>query len=368
MTNPEFIPGLELNRRFYLEVVRPILDTHFPNLPHTAAYIGTGSDVLGFDTPMSMDHDWRPAVAIFLREEDLHYTESIHSVMSYNLPHLFYGYPTHSVPAPDEPEGTSVMQKTTEYPIEHSVWALTLRRFFWHHLRWDIDQPLTPADWLTIPSQQLRGTTGGAVYHDGVGELTRIREQLAWYPHDVWLYLLAAGWQRIESSEHLIGRAGDVGDELGSSIIGARLVRDLMSLCFLMEKQYAPYPKWFGSAFKQLWCATELTPQLLRVQRAETWQQREAALSEAYSFVARMHNALGITDKLPETVSNFRNTRPFQVIHGDVFANAIVAQIQDEAVKRIAQLPLIGSIDQFSDNSDMHSEILWREKLLTLYQ
>ncbi|MGI2907120.1 DUF4037 domain-containing protein [Tolypothrix sp. VBCCA 56010] len=28
-----------------------------------------------------------------------------------------------------------------------------------------------------------------------------------------------------------------------ADIIGARLVRDLMSLCFLMEKQYAPYTK-----------------------------------------------------------------------------------------------------------------------------
>lgn len=368
MTNAEFIPGLELNRRFYFEAVRPILDTHKPNLPHAAAYIGTGSDVLGFDTPMSMDHDWRPAVLIFLRDEDLHYAENIDEVMSYNLPHLFYGYPTNFVQAPDEPEGTTVMQQTKEYPISHSVWVLTLRKFFWDHLLWDIEQPLKSADWLTIPSQVLRGIIKGAVYHDGVGELTRIREQLMWYPHDVWLYLLAALWWRIENEEHLMGRAGDVGDELGSSIIGGRLVRDLMNLCFLMEKQYAPYPKWFGSAFKQLKCAAELTPLLWRVQRAETWQLREAALSEAYSFVARSHNKLGITQKLPETVSNFRTSRPFQVIHGDVFANAIVAQIKDETVLRLTERPIIGSIDQWSDNSDMRSHIMWREKLLTLYQ
>lgn len=64
-----------------------------------------------------------------------------------------------------------------------------------------------------------------------------------------------------------------------------------------------------------------------------------------------MHNALSITDKLPETVSNFRPTRPFQVIHGDVFANAIAAQIKNEAVKRIIERPIIGSIDQFCDSS-----------------
>ncbi|WP_063748440.1 DUF4037 domain-containing protein [Fischerella sp. PCC 9605] len=368
MSQPEFISGLELNRRFYFEAVRPILNTHFPNLPHTAAYIGTGSDVLGFDTPMSTDHDWRPAVTIFLRSQDLHYAENIHEVMSYNLPHLFYGYPTNSVQAPDESQGTYVMQETTEYPINHSVWALTLRDFFWEYLCWDIEVLLTIGDWLTIGSQELRSVTGGAVYHDAIGELTHIRKQLSWYPHDLWLYLLAAVWWRIENEEHLMGRAGYVDDELGSSIIGARLVRDLMSLCFLMEKQYAPYPKWFGSAFKQLKCAAQLTPILWQVQRAQTWQQRENALKGAYSFVARMHNTLGITQKLPETVSNFRKTRPFQVIHGDVFANAIVSQIKDEAVKRLTERPIIGSIDLFSDNSNLRSQIIWRSKLLTLYQ
>jgi hypothetical protein len=28
--------------------------------------------------------------------------------------------------------------------------------------------------------------------HDGPGDLTRAREALAYYPHDLWLYLLAA--------------------------------------------------------------------------------------------------------------------------------------------------------------------------------
>jgi len=48
---PTFIPGLELARRFYWEGVRPVLDTEFRGLRHSAALIGTGSEVLGFDTP-----------------------------------------------------------------------------------------------------------------------------------------------------------------------------------------------------------------------------------------------------------------------------------------------------------------------------
>jgi hypothetical protein len=200
-----------------------------------------------------------------------------------------------------------------------------------------------------------------------VGELTALREQLAWYPHDVWLYLLAVGWQRIGQEEHLMPRAGYAGDELGAALMGSRLARDVMSLCFLMEKQYAPYPKWFGTAFKQLDCAQALSPALWRAQRARTWQEREAALCKAFEFLARAHNALGITEELPETVSSFHD-RPFKVIHGETFAQAICAQITDPEVERIASRRLIGSLDQWSDSTDLRSDASWRSILRGLYE
>ena len=65
MTN--FISGLELSGLFYFEAVKPILNTHFPSLHHGAARIGPGSEVLGFDTEMSMDHDWGTAPHDFSR-------------------------------------------------------------------------------------------------------------------------------------------------------------------------------------------------------------------------------------------------------------------------------------------------------------
>jgi hypothetical protein len=367
MALPAFVPGLELSRRFYWDAVRPILDDRFPGLPHAAAQLGTGSDVLGFDTPMSMDHDWGPAVLLFLRTEDWHMAEAVREVMRHYLPHEILGYPTNYGPAPGEDEGTMVMLATSEGPISHHVWPVTVGGFFERHLRWDVEQELTFADWLTFSSQCLRGMTSGAVYHDDVGELTEIRRRLAWYPHDVWLYLLAAGWLRISNEEHLMPRAGSLGDELGSSIIGARLVRDVMHLCFLMEKQYAPYAKWLGTAFQQLGCATELAPILWQVQRAPSWKQREEALSLCYGCLARMHNDLGVTEPLPVAVSSFHD-RPFQVIHGEQFSSALVARIQDSQVAALTRRPLIGGVDQVSDNTALVSHVSWREQLLALYQ
>src|SRR5687767_12224245 len=88
-----FIPGLELSRRFYVETVRPLLEAHFPGLPHAAARIGPGSEVLGFDTEMSTDHDWGPSVLIVLREGDAGLAAGVHELMGSQLPSSFAGYP-----------------------------------------------------------------------------------------------------------------------------------------------------------------------------------------------------------------------------------------------------------------------------------
>ncbi len=363
---PLFIRGLELNHRFYGEVVRPILDAEFPSVPHAAALVGPGSDVLGFDDEMSTDHEWGPSLRMFLRDEDAHLSDEIREALRHQLPHTFQGYPVGTIPSASEP-GIRLMHATAEGPVDHRVSVMTVRAFALRNLGYDINQPLTAIDWLTFPSQRLRGLTAGAVYHDGVGELTELRERLAWYPHDVWLYLLAAGWRRIAQEEHLMPRAGFVGDELGSAIIGSRLVRDIMNLLFLMERQYAPYAKWFGTAFKRLKYAADLTPILLRAQMAPTWQAREAALGEAYEYLAFAHNTLGITEVLSTKVCNFYD-RPFKVIQGNRFFQAIAERITDPEIRRIAFEHPIGNIDQWCDNTDLVSNVEYRPVLKELYR
>ena len=136
---------------------------------------------------------------------------------------------------------------------------------------------------------------------------------------------------------------------MGSRLIAARLVRDLMRLCFLMERRYAPYIKWFGSAFAQLDCASDLVPIFTRLLEANSWEERQTHLTVAYEFVAEMHNALGITDPLTTKVSQFHN-RPFFVIHADRFVDAIRALIKSEEVRALPEH--LGSKDQFIDSTD----------------
>jgi hypothetical protein len=361
---PTFIPGLELARRFYWEAVRPVLDTEFPGLRHSAALIGTGSEVLGFDTPMSADHHWGPRAMLFLTEDDYErQREAVAETFRWRLPYRFLGYPTNFTAADDH--GVKLMEAIETGPVNHRVECFTLPGFFRGRLDFDLRAEIEPADWLTFGEQRLRSIVAGDVFHDDLG-LADVRVRFTYYPRDVWLYMLASGWQRIGQEEHLMWRAGYVGDEIGSTIIAGRLVRDVMRLCFLMERQYAPYPKWFGMAFMRLAAGPELAPILRRALRAETYQERGEALAAAYEYLAAKHNALGITEPLAATRSQFW-TRPFQVIWGDRFADAIVARITDPAVRRIAERGQIGSLDQFSDSTNLVSPPEWRQAVRGLY-
>jgi hypothetical protein len=139
-----FISGLELSRRFYQESVRPTLDAAFPGLPHGAALLGRGSEVLGFDDEMSTDHNWEPRVLLFLREDDhARHGDAIGETLRKGLPPRFLDHPT-----------------------DHAI--LTLRGYFLEHLDFDIDGEIEARDWLTFPEQRLRMITAGAVYHDAI--------------------------------------------------------------------------------------------------------------------------------------------------------------------------------------------------------
>jgi hypothetical protein len=142
------------------------------------------------------------------------------------------------------------------------------------------------------------------------------------------------------------------------------MVYEIVKLAFLMEKRYAPYAKWLGTAFATLKLSAKLTPVLQAVLAAKTWKERERQLARAYSIVARRHNALRITEPLPTNVTRYYN-RPYFVIHGDAFARAIRDAITDRNVKRLATDA--GSIDQFIDSHDLLQQLSLLRRLRMVY-
>ena len=274
------IKGLDLSELFYREAVGPLLASRRPDLTYSAALIGPGSDILGFDDAQSRDHDWGPRLMLFLTEADYAtQQDAIDRMLRQELPAEIRGYPTSFGRHED---GTAVMTAndgdSTPPGVapQHGVRFLTLQRFFQSVLKFDPVGDIRAVDWLSVPEHHLLTLTSGRVFHDGLsqgaapGGLESIRAKLRYYPRDVWLYRLAAQWRRIAQEEAFMGRCGQVGDDLGSRLVAARLVHDLMRLCFLIERRYTPYLKWLGTAFAQLECAAQLTPVLARILAARS--------------------------------------------------------------------------------------------------
>ncbi|MCX5757616.1 MAG: DUF4037 domain-containing protein, partial [Candidatus Hydrogenedentes bacterium] len=255
------------------------------------------------------------------------------------------------------------LQPVEHGPVCHGVTIESVNGYFEGYVGVDPLAGLDEIDWLLIPQQRLRTVASGRVFHDGLDTLERARNALQWYPKDLWLYLLACQWQRINQEEPFMARCGDVGDELGSRIVAARLVDEIMRLCFLTERQYAPYYKWFGKAFSRLACAEYLTPVFHAVFDSQDWKERERHLSAAYLHVMGMHNDLGVTDFLEPEISPFYS-RPYRVPHSGRFVNALCARIESDTIKR---LPLIGAVAQFADSTDVLDRIHRCKKFRALY-
>jgi len=248
-------------------------------------------------------------------------------------------------------------------PVNHRVECFTLPGFFRARLDFDLHTEIEPADWLTFGEQRLRSIVAGDC------STTISAWQMSGYASRTTARCLAlhAG---IGLAAHRPGGAPDVAgrlcrDEIGSTIIAGRLVRDVMRLCFLMERQYAPYPKWFGTAFMRLAAGPELAQFSVGIAGRNVSRTRRSPgcgvrISRGQAQRAghhgdAQHNALAVLDAaIPSYL-------------GDRFADAIVARIADPAVRRIAERGQIGSLDQFSDSTDLLSPPEWRQAVRGLY-
>jgi hypothetical protein len=346
VTTPAFVPGLELARRFYTEAVGPLLALAAPGIPHSAARIGPGSEVLGYDTPRSADHEWGPRLQLFLHPQDAsRQAARIGHALAERLPKTFHGFPTHFAPT-GETRDIRVM-RATDGPVHHRVEITHVSAWFTATLGFDPTTGITPADWLRTPTQRLAEVTAGTVFHDGLHTLTPVRAALRWYPHDLWRYVLACHWQRIAHEEAFVGRCGEVGDELGATVVAARLARQLMRLCLLMDRRYPPYGKWLGTAFARTSAGDRLTPLLTAALTATDRHAREHRLATAYETVAALHNQLGLTDPIDPTTRPY-HSRPFRVLRADRFAQALLSGVTDPAIR---ELPLPGPPDTEPENT-----------------
>ena len=361
--HPGFIPGHALSAALYEQCVRPVLARRFPDLSHAAGLIGPGSDVLGYDTARSTDHDWGPRLQIVVSEPArAELTGPLLAAIEDELPDTLLGVPIDLPGASDLPGGELTHHNSPGTARHHGITITSLDRLT-ADLLGTTDPPTRwrPARWLATPQQNLLEFTAGPVHHDESGELTATRAALAHYPHAVWLYLMSGRWQRIGQVEPFVGRAGEVEDELGSRVLAAGIVRDVMRLALLQRRRYAPYPKWLGTAFARSETDRSLTDPLAAALAAAAWSDRQQALVTALVELGRRHDALEVTPALNAGPGPFFG-RPFPVIWGEKFARALHEAI---GPGEVAGLPFgIGGIDEITDSTDALGSRRLRDRLV----
>lgn len=324
--------GLELARRYYGEVVAPLLIERWPGLPHAGARLGSGSDVLGLDDDVSRDHDWGLRLTVLVDPDDV---RPVDDYLEQALPDNFEGWPTR-------------FPTTWDPTRHHRVEVATPGHFAQSRLGLDAEQPLSPVDWLSLTGQSVLEVTADAVFVDHRGGITAIRRRLRWYPDDVWRLVIAADWARMAQELPLVGRTAVRGDDVGSRVVAGRIAQTAMHLGFLLERRWPPYPKWLGTVFSGLPRAGVAAPALQRALSAPGWLERQDSLCHALAQLHDLQRWVGLPTG-PDPVEPFFD-RPFRGIRASV-ADTLHASITDPQIRR---LPAgIGSIEQWVDSVDV---------------
>ena len=230
--------GLELARKYYLEVGREMLCSNFPELfPRLAiGLIGSGSECYGYDDELSCDHDFEPGFCIFI-PDDLDSKTVFALERAYSaLPQEFCGYKRSRVGA----VGGN----------RHGV--IKTSRFF-EDKTGTPDGVMSLVDWLTVPEYALFEATNGEVFEDNLGELSKIRERLSYYPEDVRLKKLAGNLLIMaQSGQYNFNRLLTRGETAAAQLAVFEFVKSAMSVIFLLNKKYMPYYKWSFRALREM--------------------------------------------------------------------------------------------------------------------
>ena len=359
---PEFIPGRELSARFFEEIAVPILRRQFPALPFSAGLLGYGSDVLGYDDPVSTDHMWGPRFYLFLREEDMSKAPLIMRAFSEGFPTWYLGYCVHF--SEPDPEDNGVRHPEPEHtgPVSPLVFIHTPEGYLRGYLGTGSLEGLEPADWLSFSEHRLLALRRARFFRDDLGFAAKL-QALHFYPEPVRLYLLASHWSLIAEEQAFVRRCADVGDEAGSVLACARIAERLMRLMFLYCGEYAPYSKWFGTAFSRLPVEPDIREAILGALSAREIGEREERLVQAQYLVAGVHNASGLTPPVEVRVQNYFS-RHIRVIFADRIARAIAAQLEGTPLSRLPLIGTLSAVANFTAISDSPQE---RGRVRALY-
>ncbi len=358
----EFIKGLELCEKFFNECAKPVIDKYFPDLQYSAGLIGYGSDVLGYDDKVSRDHMWGPRFYLFLSGKDIDKKDEIFNKFAENLPYTYKGYSVNFTEPDPNDNGVQHPKLLNKGKVNPLIFIQTFDKFLIDEIGTSDLDNIAPLDWLAFSEHRLLSFVSGKLFADKLN-IKNQTDKIKFYPDTVKLYLIASQWNIIASEQAFVKRCGKVGDEIGSQIICARIAERLMRLCFLYQDTYAPYSKWFGTAFSKLDIDEKLKAKINAALKANDLTERENNLVEAQALVAELHNASGLTDKVDYDIESYFG-RDIKVIFADKFVDAAIEKLKGTGFENI---PLIGTMSQFGGLSDFADEKVYYEQIKRIY-
>ncbi len=279
---------IDISRKFFEQVVRPLLEKEFPQIaPDVACGVfGYGSECLGMDDDISRDHHWGLRVDMLMPDE-IFRTRSpeILQRIGERLPESFEGV----VLRRGHVEGAGIAPESLEAFLSRTI-GLT-------------DAPKTLKEWLDMPEEDIVHVTNGEVWYNPSGRFTRIRETLAYYPDPVWLRRISH-WCRYFSGMgvYAMHRALMRNNIPYATTAFGRAVKWAMELAFLLNRRYFPYDKWLYPFFKNLPDLTDrMDPLVCEAVEADTpWDRRLRILEEISDILDAKMVSLDIIPPHPQ--------------------------------------------------------------------
>lgn len=136
-----------------------------------------------------------------------------------------------------------------------------------------------------------------------------------------------------------------------------------MRLCFLYKDTYAPYSKWFGTAFNKLDIDEKIKIKINAALKANDLTERENNLVEAQALVAELHNASGLTDNVDYNIE-FYFGRDIKVIFAEKVVDATIEKLKGTVLENI---PLIGTMSQLGGLSNFADEKKYYNTIIKFY-
>ena len=280
--------GLELSRAYFEEYGRPMLEEQFADVMPLVAVglFGAGSECFGFDDDTSRDHDFEPGFCVFLPAEDVvdRRTAFLMERAYAKLPREFGGV-SRSLMAPVGGARKGIL-RTAEF-FSEKVGAP--------------DGVLTLGQWLALPTQALAEATNGDLYFDSLGEVTRIRSALRFFPEDVRRKKLAGHLLLMEQAgQYNYARCLSHGETGAAQLAAGEFVSSAMSAVFLLNRRYQPFYKWRFRALRELEKLSELAKPLEQIltsgNDAESAKTKMALIEQICAAVRAELRAQGLSD------------------------------------------------------------------------